>query len=160
MLKPNSLRATLLASVPGLNVDPDRLQIFLDEGRIIATGAHSHSFEYAYTLNAIITEYAGHADAIVVPVLSWLHVNQPDLLDNPDKRRDGFVFEADLLSHGGVDLSLKIQLTERVVVRQGEGGALTAEHCSEPPDDPRADVERWTLFIKGEPVASWPPVLP
>ncbi|WP_148716690.1 phage tail protein [Chitinolyticbacter meiyuanensis] len=132
MLKPNSLRATLLASVPGLSVDPDRLQIFLDEGRIIATGTRSHSFEYAYTLNAIVTEYAGHADAIVVPVLQWLRLNQPDLLDNPDKRRDGFTFEADLLSHGGVDLSLKIQLTERVVVREGTDGSLIAEHCEEP----------------------------
>ncbi|WP_157236184.1 phage tail protein [Chitiniphilus shinanonensis] len=79
----------------------------------------------------------------------------------PEHRRDGFTFEADLLSHGGIDLSLKLRLTERVVVREGAGDALLAEHCAEPPGNVQpVEVTQWTLVAGGELIASWPAITP
>ena len=67
MKKPESLRQHLLASVPSLARDPDRLLVFIDEGRMRCTAAPGLSFEYEYRLNLILTDYAGHADAVAVP---------------------------------------------------------------------------------------------
>jgi hypothetical protein len=57
MYKPDSLRAHLTAANPDLKRDPDKLLVFVDEGRLIATGTHSRSFEYAYKINVIITDF-------------------------------------------------------------------------------------------------------
>ena len=85
MLKPGSLRAHLTAALPELARDPEKLVVLARAGRTICTGTASLSFEYAYTLQVIVLDYAGHADAVVVPLLAWVARNQPELLDNPDK---------------------------------------------------------------------------
>jgi hypothetical protein len=154
MKKPASLRAALTAAVPHLKRNPDALHIFLDEGRIISTAATSLSFEYQYVLNVIVTDYSEHADTIVVPILAWLRRNQIDLLLNPDRGRDGFRFEADILNHTTLDLSIKLTLTERVGVTENEG-KLTVTHFDEPPLDALEGVEHWQLFVKGELVSEW-----
>lgn len=154
MIKPDSLRATLVAAVPHLKRNPDALHVFLDEGRVISTAAPSLSFEYQYVLNVIVTDYRDHADTIVVPILGWLRRHQPELLLNPDRGRDGFRFEADLLNHTTLDLAIKLTLSERVGVSES-AGKLTVTHFSEPPLDPFEDVEHWALFIKGELVSEW-----
>lgn len=63
MNKPSSLRSHLLAAVPELRHNPDRLLIFIDQGRMRSTAAPGLSFEYSYTLNLIFTDYAGHPGA-------------------------------------------------------------------------------------------------
>ena len=45
MNKPDSLRAHLLAAIPELKHNPDRLLIFIDNGKIRCTGAAGLSFE-------------------------------------------------------------------------------------------------------------------
>lgn len=147
MLKPASLRAAIEAALPDLKRNPDRLLVFIDEGTIRCTAAASLSFEYGYTLKVIVTDYAQHADTIMVPLLAWIATNQPELLANPDRQRDGIRFEADLLDKGKMDLALSIQLTERVVVRPMEGGGYTAEHVPEPPLDEWAGWT-WHLTIR------------
>ena len=148
MIKPASLRAAIEAALPDLKRNPDRLLVFIDEGSIRCTGAPSLSFEYGYTLQIVVTDYAEHADTIMVPVLAWVAVNQPDLLQNPDRQRDGIRFEADLLDHAKMDLSVRLQLTERVIVADLPDGSRTATHVGEPPLDPYADVSSWTLTIR------------
>lgn len=154
MNKPDSLRALLRTAVPQLKQDPDKLHIFLDEGNIIATAANTLSFEYQYILNAIVTDYAGHPDTLMVPILGWLKVNQPDMMLNRDKMRDGFSFEADILNNKTADISIKLRLTERVAVTDDLAtGQRTIKHLDEPVLDPYAEVERWELIIHGETVA-------
>ncbi|SOZ15583.1 bacteriophage P2 Tail completion protein GPR [Cupriavidus taiwanensis] len=138
MMKPNSLREALTTAVPDLARHPEKLHVFVDEGRLVATGARSLSFEYRYTLTLIVTDFAAGSDEIMVPVLAWLRVNQPELFFSPTQREDGVKFEADILNHTTVDLALKLPLTERVTVRVNGAGYLV-EHHPEPvneEDDP------------------------
>ena len=141
MNKPNSLRDHLLAAVPELHKNPDRLLVFIDNGSIRSTAAPGLSFEYSYTLNVILTDYAGHPDAVAIPLLAWLLVNQPELLANLEKGKTAIAFEADILDNSKVDLSLKLPLTERVIVKKQEDGTLQVSH----PDEPQLFEETFTL---------------
>lgn len=132
MLKPNQLREAMAASSPLLQRNPESLNMFIDTGRIVSTLASSLSFEYQYQLNILVTDYAGDIDLIIVPVLAWLRENQPDIMATEEKRRTGFTFKADVLSDTTCDLSIDLQLTERVIVRNVDG-ALHVEHLGEPP---------------------------
>lgn len=138
MKKPGSLRDALTAAIPALARSPESLHIFVDEGRVVSTGARTLSFEYQYTLTLIIVDFAESSDAIMVPVLAWLRVNQPELFFSPDQQREGFKFEADILNHSTVDLAIKLPLTERVTVAV-DGSGYQIEHHDEPVneyDDP------------------------
>ena len=132
MNKPNNLKQHLLAAVPELRSNPDKLLIFIDQERIRSTTAPNLSFEYGYTLNIILTDFAGHPDAITVPLLAWMKINQPDLMQNLEKAKDAIQFEADILANDLVDLSITLPLTERVIVKPAEGGTHTIEHVGEP----------------------------
>lgn len=132
MNKPNSLREHLLAADPTLAQNPERLLVFIDEGNIRATAAPGLSFEWLYTLNIIITDYAGHPDAIAIPLLAWLRRNQPDLLENLEKGKDAIGFEADILGNDKVDLSITMPLTERVIVKRLPDDSLEVTHPPEP----------------------------
>ena len=131
MKKPDSLRAALTAAVRDLERNPDKLHIFIDQGRVEATGARTLSFEYQYTLTLIVTDFADDTNALVVPILAWLREHQPEIFFNPDRRRDGFTFEAEVLNHTTVDVAVKLALSERVVVRV-VGDRYQVEHAPEP----------------------------
>ncbi len=138
MMKATSLRKALTAAVPHLAAHPDALHVFVDEGNVVGTGTRSLGFEYRYTLTLIVTDYPHSSDTIVVPVLAWLRTNQPDTFTNPDKREDAFKFEAEILNHTTVDISIKLKLNERVTVKV-EGAGYQVEHHPEPvnvDDDP------------------------
>ena len=138
MMKATSLREALTAAVPHLAAHPEALHVFVDEGNVVGTGTRTLGFEYRYTLTLIVTDYPHSPDTIVVPVLAWLRTNQPDTFTNPDKREDAFKFEAEILNHTTVDLSIKLKLTERVTVKV-EGAGYQVEHHPEPingDDDP------------------------
>lgn len=157
MNKPSALRAHLLAAVPELHKNPDRLLVFTDNGTIRSTAAPGLSFEYSYTLNIILTDYAGHPDAVAIPLLAWLLVNQPELLTNLEKGKTAIAFEADVLDNSKVDLSLKLPLTERVIVKKQDDGSLQVNH----PNEPELFEETFTLdglrleTPSGEVIAQW-----
>lgn len=137
MKKPASLRAAIVAAVPGLAKNPDRFLVFADEGAVRATNTKSLSFEYQYTLNVILLDYSGDADPVMLALLRWVRQNQPDLLDNADKRRDGIGFEVDHLNNATCDLAIRLQLSEAVVVGKNAQGADTFAHQDEP-------IPEWT----------------
>lgn len=149
MKKPASLRAALVAANPTMANDPDKLLVFIDAGNLLATYAPGLSYEYAYTLNLILTDYTGDPNAVMVPLLMWVRDNQSELMDNPDKRRDGITFEADIVDNDRCDLSIKLQLTERVIVTQGDGGVLTIVHADEPQSEALLAAEHWQLYVHG-----------
>ena len=162
MLKPDSLRAALTAAVPDLRNDPDRLRMFIDKGNLIATAAPALAFEYRYRLQLLILEFAGHPDQIMVPLISWVAVHQNELLANPDRRRDGISFEAELLDSKRVDLAIELALTERVTVRPAAGGGQDVIHHPEPPIEPGFGPEvdgdnpqLWRLFLGADELLRW-----
>ena len=155
MLKPQQLRQVLTGSVPLLQRNPDSLNVFIDSGRIVSTLASSLSFEYQYRLNLVITDYAGDIDLLIVPMLEWLRLNEPDMMATKEKQQAGFTFKADVISDTTSDISIDLQLSERVIVKR-VGDALHVEHLGEnpPPDD---DARPLQLFARGALVSEWQP---
>ena len=154
MNKPATLRAAITAAIPQLAQEPDKLLLFIVDGKT-ACRAPSLSFEYSYTLRVIILDFAGHVDLIVVPILNWLRKNQNEMFLNSDLMRDGFKFEADIINNETCDIEFEIKLTERVGVTESNG-TMTITHFDEPVYDEYAEIERWELYIQGELVRVWP----
>lgn len=157
MLKPKQLRQALTESVQVLQRSPESLNMFIDNGRIVSTFAGSLSFEYQYQLNLAVTltDDDGALDLLTVPLLAWLRENQPDIMATEEKRRSGFTFKADRVSDTTTDISIVLQLTERVIVKE-EGGQLHVNHVGEPPL-PDNVPRPWRLYIKDRLVSEWTP---
>ena len=146
MIKPTSLRRALVAAIPSLEADPDKLVVFIDEGSIAATGTRSLSFEYRYTVNVLAMDFAGDSDTVFVALMEWARANQPDLVTNRDERGNGIAFEVDILNHATADLSIKLRLTESVAVSTGPDGKRVIKHV----DDAQVD-EHGTLTWVAQP---------
>ncbi|SOE91868.1 P2 phage tail completion protein R (GpR) [Burkholderia sp. D7] len=131
MNKPDSVRAAIVAAYPALASEPEKLTVFIDNGSIAATGTVSASFEYRYQLHILVLDFAGDADLIMIALIEWARANQPDLVTNADQRASGITFEADILNNATCDLSIKMQLTESVVVRTNAVGERTIEHVDD-----------------------------
>jgi hypothetical protein len=155
MYKPKSLRAHLTAVSAELRQNPDKLLIFAEGGNTVATGTASLSFEYRYKLNIIITDYAGSEDAIMVPLLAWVHVHQRDLLDNPELRKTGIGFDVDFNNHESVDIAITLALTERVIVKQAGAGRLEVLHLAEPQPTPAYADPFWQAYVGETLLAEW-----
>ncbi|WP_313539764.1 phage tail protein [Sphingomonas sp.] len=152
MEKPDSLRRVLLAHVPLLRDDPAKLSLFVDKGRIAARPG-SLAFEYRYTLNIVVQDYAGSIDGLMVPILAWISEAQPDLLQAGPQ--EPFRFESELLDADSADVSIWIELSEIVTVRPEAAGGFTTEHPSEPRIADAFEglgcVSLWHLFLRDAP---------
>lgn len=158
MNKPESLRTHLLAAIAELKHNPERLIIFIDNGKVRCTAAVSLSFEYVYDLQVILTDYAGHPDAVMLPLLGWLRVNQSELLENLTKSAEGIKFEVDVLANDKVDMAITLPLTERVVVRKQDNGTYDLSHPAEPQSTEQIAVEgNIDIYAGGVLLASFPP---
>lgn len=157
MQKPNDLKRVLLASVPALKHDPDRVLIFTDKGRIRCTAATSLSFEYAYELRLILTNFAGSPDSVMLPVLGWARQHQSELLANLDNAMQAIQFEAEIIDNDSVDLAITLPLTERVVVERQANGTYNLTHAPEPSYTPYEDGGPLQFIVNGELLAEWTP---
>ncbi len=130
MLKPDRLRQRLEQTIPDFKTNPDKLILQFDNGSIHATGATSHSFEYHYNLEVIVTDFPHHPDVLMVPVMEFIRIEQVELLRNPDNRGK-IQFELDRNNNKTYDIYLNIPLTEKVIVSENEGD-YTVKHGTEP----------------------------
>jgi P2 phage tail completion protein R (GpR) len=156
MRKPDSLREWLMRSVSGLAAQPDRLHMFIDEGKVIARRGNSLSFAYEYSLTIVIEDFAQPREAIDVPLLAWIADNQSELLD----RDAAYSFDADILDNKSADIEIKLTLMERAVVAATEGGGWEVTFPDEPRLDPPfegAEHSRlWRLLMRSDLVAVHP----
>jgi len=129
--KPDELRRVLLAHVPALKANPDRLSLFIDQGRIQSRPG-ALAFVYGYRLNLVVQDYAGEVDDLIVPVLAWIGEAQPDLLQRAPG--EPFTFAAELIDENSADVSIYIDLTEDVIVHINPEGGFSTEHLAEPGD--------------------------
>jgi len=161
MRKLSALRAHVLAAVPQLARDPDRLLTFVVDGRIEYRRGPTLTHEYAGGVRLVITDYSGDPDAVIIPVLAWLNRYEPDL--DP---KTGIAFDIELIDHNTVDIELTIQLTERVIATvDNTTGQIRARHVVHDYGDeqPSASNE-WQLLVASQhgngedyqPVARWP----
>ncbi|MDR6144951.1 hypothetical protein QE363_000744 [Sphingomonas sp. SORGH_AS870] len=157
MNKPASLSRLLIQAVPQFAENPENLALYVDEGRVAATSGASLSFEYRYKLNLVAQDFAGDRAALFVPLLAWIAQAQPDLLDRPTA--EPFTFECELLDADTADISITLDLTERVAVRPREGGGYEVNYLDDPTP---ADLDRfdgvcgvnlWQLFLRDELIA-------
>ena len=152
MYKLESLRAHLLANVPGLQ--PEGLHTFAKDGHIQSTAATGMGWVYHFTAEVILTDYAGHADQVVLPLLQWLHRHQPELFLSRELMAESVRFEVDVLNHQAYDFGFTLKLSERVTVQQ-DGETAKVQHHGEPPLDPYEGIRQWQLFVLGELVQTW-----
>lgn len=129
MNKPEGLRRLLLATA--LKGAGDKLSMFVDRGRLRARMTGSAAFEYAYSLEIVVQDYAGSIDDLMVPVLAWVAEQQPDLIERNGS--DAMTFESELLDGDRADVSITLELTEVVMVERTGDRAWTATHLPEPP---------------------------
>lgn len=156
MKKPNQLREYLLNAIPGLSPDQDRLLIFTNNGSLRSTMVSGFSFEMSYTLDLVITDYAGDVDVIGVVLFTWIAENQPELMANHEKGKQAIQFEAELIDNSKYDINFQIPLTERVVVKKLQDGKLELSHPEEPKYteyEPATGFE--VIDPSGEVIASW-----
>ena len=155
MYKPDSLRQHLAVAIHELRRDTDRLLLFTDEGTVAAKATASLSFEYRFKLNLIVTDYAGDADTVMVALIAWLKVHEFDMMANEERRTHGIAFEVDFNNHDTADISIKLDLTERVTVKRGEAGRLDIQHLPEIQATPAYDDEFWSLYAGETLLAEW-----
>lgn len=151
MLKPNQLQQRLIEQIPELNVHPENLKVTARSGNVVATPAPSLSFEYHYPLTlAVTTANLGEslADNIVVEVLDWLTLNQPEVMSSSTRRLTDFTF-----SQLADTLTLTLQLTERVQVMDADG-VRTITHLPEPPL-PENNTRPRQVYLNGELISQW-----
>ncbi|MCA1860779.1 phage tail protein [Janthinobacterium sp. HSC-3S05] len=91
----------------------------------------------------------------VVALIAWLKVHQLDLMTNEETRKHGIAFEVDFNNHKTVDISIKLDLTERVTVKTGDAGRLDIKHLAEIQHMPAYADEFWKLYDGDTLLAEW-----
>lgn len=162
MYKPASLRHHLGATVPDLQTNPDKLSILVRQGRTVCAGGASLSFEYHYTVQIVVLDFAGEPDHLMLPLLVWLRTHQREYFDNPELRAQALRFEAEYLNNTTIDLTVELDLTERVAVAVQDPasheapGRFTLQHLGEPPAIESLDVPaEWELYDRDTLITTW-----
>lgn len=139
MEKIKQLRKILENNNLFIKTNPDKLHIFVDDGNVTATAATSLSYEYEYRVNLIITDYDQPIDYLMVPIISWMYINQQEFMANPELRKGAIQFEVEALNNNTSDISIELKLTERVIVKKGDKGLEYKHFNDEPPIDMRPE---------------------
>ncbi|QQN73176.1 phage tail protein [Croceicoccus sp. YJ47] len=137
MRKHDALRAALTAAFPDLTRDPQALSIYIDKGRIAARAGpggtnRATGFEWRYTLNVVLLDFAGDPNRLAATVLEWIRAAQPERLQNHTAGDEAFSFEVDILDDDKADIAITIALDEAVDIA-ADG---TMSYRDEPDIDP------------------------
>jgi hypothetical protein len=152
MHKLKSLRQALIDAIPQLNANPERLQMSVGGGNIDARLASSLSFEKRYALNAKVSGFTGDSEGFFVPVLAWLRENQPDIFTLDEGRKNGYTFAIVLNDDDTMDITISVQLTERILV---SGAGRSARDVFPEPPLPEPVTRPKALYVNGELVSQW-----
>lgn len=152
MWKPQSLRATLRSFLEWVKTDPEKLEVYVDKGTIVATAAKSASFEYRYFVVVEIKSFAGDPDLLFMAIVVWLRKYQNDILlnhaQNYPASKEPFTFEVFPINNTSVDIDIRLSLTEAVFSELIDGKLQIKPK--------RPDMaERWEFWIRDELIASF-----
>lgn len=143
MKKLTDLREYLLQRIPQLKTNPDQLLAFIENGKIAFSKGENFSHRYFFEAVLVVTDWRSSADDIVIPVLEWLSVREPGF-----DQENALIFESELLNHESLDLVIKVNLTERVIVDDKSGTRIVTHVLPAPPITMNANVN-WQFFIDG-----------
>ena len=115
MNKAQSLLNTLIACP--LPLKREDVMLIISKGTAVSyVSSDNDNFSMSYDATLVITDYAGSADALMFIILQWMAQHQPT------HESDAFQFEADIISHTAVDITINIPLTETIKVTISEAG--------------------------------------
>ena len=166
MRKPALLRAAIAAAFPDLARDPDRLRVWIDNGSIAARFAVLPSWEYRYQLSVLLLDFAGDPNRLMLAIVDWLRVEQPELLQNHDTGNEAVKYRVDVLDSDCVDILLELELTEAIRCTPRQAGGFDLIVSPEPPvQDPgflgvEPPVPLSQIFVQGEQVLPPAPLDP
>ncbi len=140
MRKLVDLRNHILANVPELQQRPEKLLTFIEDGNIEYWQGTNLSHNYTLPVRIIVTDYCGDIDQLIVPILSWLSYREPGL-----EPKNTIRFEAEMLSNDSFDLSVTVNITERVIVTATQDGLQTEHVLPEPPMEMDPDAQ-WEII--------------
>ncbi|WP_443091369.1 phage tail protein [Basfia succiniciproducens] len=133
MKKLNQLRNVLEKSDPFFIKNPDKLQLWIEDGKVIRTGTENLSFYFEYKLNIVVTDYPDDIAKLTVPILSYLQINQPDLFQNTSLRESAVKFIPDFNNNNTADIHFEIgPITERIVVTDKQNDSVQINYKAEP----------------------------
>jgi len=140
MNKAQKLLNHLLASP--LPLKRDDVMVLISNGKAFSyVSSANDNFSMQYEAVLVITDYAGNADALLFIILQWLAQHQPD--HDPE----AFSFQADIIDHNSVDITIKIPLSEVVKVTVVPEG-ISLNHIEDPSLEPHwLNAPAWQLFI-------------
>jgi hypothetical protein len=123
MQKPTDLRAAITTAYPEFARDPDRLNMWVEHGRVRSPMTADRGFTCEYVLNITIVNMTGDPGVVFLAINDWCRINQPDLLT--PLAQAGYTFEADLIDQQTIDIHVMLKLTEEIaLVPNGAGFAL------------------------------------
>ncbi|MGJ8526861.1 hypothetical protein LMG33818_002624 [Halomonadaceae bacterium LMG 33818] len=143
MKKLFALRQHIIKSLPNLNTDPDRLLSFIEDGSVKFYRGPNLTHQWNFTAQFILVEFAMDVDVLIVAIVQWLAVYEPDV--DPEQ---AIQVEAELTSETSCDLILRITLSERVIVTVNKDKQqLEAKHTMPRFEEPVYAGE-WSLFMR------------
>lgn len=145
------LREHLLAAIPGLADNPDRLLTLIQGGRVEHHRGPSLSHRYHTPIRIVISDFEGELDTIMIPLLQWLSHFEPDL--DP---AEAVKFNAELLSNHAWDITCDVPITERVIATVNcDEGRINVDHqMPEFPID-ACPAEYWQIYLRDPADASY-----
>lgn len=139
MEKPALLRAEIEKHLPELKNNPEKLTLFVQNGRVFGN-KHTLGHEVRYTLALMIDGYTGDTDILNAVILNWARRHQPDLLAPGHVHDQAYRFEADILDNRSCDLLIELALSERITVTADHSGQVTVRHQKPPTEDEMANI--------------------
>jgi len=133
MAKHDELRTFLVAALPELVRNPDKLDIYMTGGRLVSRFGANLGFEYRAQLQINVLGFAGEPAAFFLPLLFWLRRYEPAALQNHDTAEQQIRFEIDLVDNGAVDISIQLPMNEAVDVLLKPDGKYEMTLRAEPP---------------------------
>lgn len=139
MEKPALLRAEIEKHLPELKNNPEKLTLFVQNGRV-SGNKHTLGHEVRYTLALMIDGYTGDTDILNAVIINWARSHQPDLLAPGHVPDNAYRLEADILDNRSCDLLIELALSERITVTADNNGQVTVLHQKPPTEDEMANI--------------------
>ena len=155
MKKPNSLRQHLTNGLKFLQDNPDKLSVFIQEGRYRCTLATGYSMQSICPVQFFINDFSGDPDVVAFLLYQWIRENESELMTNLETNKNAVKFEARLLDNDKVDIMFEVELTERIIIKK-QGDYYKFDYPAEPQYTAvSAPTDCQLLDDSGEILAQW-----
>lgn len=126
MKKPLSLRQALTDALDPkhfISKNQGALLMVATDATMQASGRPGAGFQYVYTLQISLLDFAGDPTEVTIPLMLWIERYQHELLSGPEAAAQGIRMTFEFLDDSKYDIHLDLKLTEAVsFVPRNDGG--------------------------------------